>query len=286
MDKRDFSIRLANAPDVSVVCSEGLQGFDFSKDLLRSPPERMLMSFRDLQEMESAHAIRQRGIPIEELNDMKIHPHFGVFWPARADYRYLVQTAPLQEHHKVLAIDVGTGTGCLALILAHRGVKNVLATDIDERAVKCAKDNVSRFGMTDRIHVEQCDLFPVNSALKASLVVFNPPWIPGETTSLAERAVFDTKDSQTLRSFLQQLPDRLTDNGIAWLIISDFAELLGLRQHGELESLFAKEHLHVVERMEIPATHPRALEKASKTDLLLKLRKQEKVSLWCLAKDT
>jgi len=280
MNRDTFQIQLDHAPDVSQQCREALDEFLPNG----SPSRRMLISFRDLQEVQSAYEVRQRGVPVPELgDDARIYPHFGVFWPARSDYRYLVKTAPLPHPGPRVAVDIGTGTGCLALILAQRGIEHVVATDIDIRAVACARDNIQRFGYSDRIQVHQSDLFPAEDLdQRASLIVFNPPWIPGNAASTVERAVFDTKDSDVLKAFLREAPRRLDDGGVIWLLISDFAELLGLRKPGELETYFEAAGLRVLDRLEAPASHPKALNKSSKTDLLLRLRKQEKVSLWRL----
>ena len=51
----------------------------------------------------------------------------------RGEYLDLVAKAPLPSRE--LAFDIGTGTGVLAAILARRGVKRVVATDLDPRAL-------------------------------------------------------------------------------------------------------------------------------------------------------
>ena len=74
-----------------------------------------------------------------------------------------------------LAFDIGTGTGVLASVLARRGVQRVVATDIDPRALACARDNIRRLGLQAQVEVLAADLFPTG---KSPLLVCNPPYIP------------------------------------------------------------------------------------------------------------
>ena len=55
-------------------------------------------------------------------------------------------------------IDIGTGTGILAIAAAHMGANPILATDLDHVAVRVAKENVEINGFSDRIRVVEGDL--------------------------------------------------------------------------------------------------------------------------------
>ncbi len=69
-------------------------------------------------------------------------------------------------------MDVGTGSGILAIAAARLGARNVLAVDIDPDAVKVARENVSHNGVDDRVRVIQGDL--VNGeAMPCELAVAN-----------------------------------------------------------------------------------------------------------------
>lgn len=58
-------------------------------------------------------------------------------------------------------IDIGTGTGILAIAAAHMGAKEVLATDLDAMATRVAAENVRVNGFEDRISVRCGDLLDV-----------------------------------------------------------------------------------------------------------------------------
>ena len=173
------------------------------------------------------------------------------------------------------AFDIGSGTGVLASILATRGIRRVIGTDLDERAIACARENVARLGLDGQVSIVRADLFPDD---RADLVVCNPPWIPAPAATSADHAVYDP-DSQMLRGFLAGLADHLNPGGEGWLIISDIAERLGLRSRDELLDLIDASGLEIVARLDTRPTHSRAFDA---TDPLHAARAAEVTSLWRL----
>jgi len=86
----------------------------------------------------------------------------------------------------------------LSAVLAKRGVKRIVATDQDPRALACARENLTRLGYDSQVELIAADLFPEG---RAPLVVCNPPWVPARPSSPIEHAVYDP-DSRMLRGFL------------------------------------------------------------------------------------
>ena len=70
-------------------------------------------------------------------------------------------------------IDIGTGTGILAIAAAHMGAKQVLATDLDAVAVRVAKENVAVNGFAEVIEVRCGDLLEAVDADPADVVIAN-----------------------------------------------------------------------------------------------------------------
>ena len=155
-----------------------------------------------------------------------------------------------------------------------RGIQHVIGTDQDLRAVECARDNIARLGLQHQVQILQCDLFPPLDP--ADLIVCNPPWIPARPSSPLERAIYDP-DNQMLRSFLTGVSHYLKPNGEIWLIMSNFAEHLGLRTHEQWSSLIASAGLKVVDKRDAKPHHPRTTDTS---DPLHAARKAEIVSLW------
>jgi ribosomal protein L11 methyltransferase len=69
-------------------------------------------------------------------------------------------------------LDIGTGTGILAMAAAHAGASQVLAIEPDENAAACARENVSRNGLRERIHIETGG-HEDHDTLEADLIVAN-----------------------------------------------------------------------------------------------------------------
>jgi len=257
-------IPLRRAPDVRSACIEAYGPAD----------EGYVLSLRELLGVIGAHEWRRNGVPIAALGGDRIHPHYGVFSPVRGEYLELVEQAPLPSAE--LAFDIGTGTGVLAAILARRGVKKIVATDMQERALACAQDNLERLNLTQQVTLVQADLYPPG---RAGLVVCNPPWLPGRPSSILEQAVYDP-DSRMLKGFLDGLRDHLLPGGEGWLILSDFAELLGLRSRDDLLAMIDRAGLVVLGRTDIRPRHPKSTDAS---DPLHAARRQEVTSLWQLA---
>lgn len=264
----DHSIPLRRAPDVSAACIEACG----------PTKEPYVASLRGLLGLISAHEWRKNGVEISTLNE-RIHPHYGVYSPIRGEYIDLVAGAPLPELCKTqsVAFDIGTGTGVLAAVLARRSVKRIIATDQDQRALACARENIARLGLDTQVEVVEADLFPKG---RAALIVCNPPWVPARPSSPLEYAIYDP-ESRMLKGFLNGLAAHLEDGGEGWLILSDLAEHLELRTRAALLEMIAAASLQVLGRINVKPHHPKV---SDISDALHAARKAEVTSLWRLGK--
>ncbi len=262
----DYRCALRRAPDPSAACIEALGAG-------QGPT---VLSLRELLGIIGAHEWRIHGVEISG-HGLRIHPHYGVFAPLRQEYVGLVAQAPLPAALAAhdLAFDIGTGTGVLAAVLARRGIGQIVATDLEPRALACARENLERLGLMNQVSLRQVDLFPDE---QAALIVCNPPWIPARAGSALERAVYDP-DSVMLLGFLRGLGAHLVPGGEGWLILSDLAEHLGLRTREQLLAAFDAAGLQVLGRIDTRPTHPRA---SDPEDPLSAARMAERTSLWRL----
>lgn len=262
----DHGVPLRRAPDVRTVCEE----------VYGVGTEPYIASLRGLQGLIGAYEWRKNGVDIPALG-ARIHPYYGVFAPIRGEYVGLVNDAPLPEliAQQSVAFDIGTGTGVLAAVLARRGIKRIVATDQDRRALVCAQANLLRLGYAAQADVVQADLFPEG---RAALIVCNPPWVPARPSSPLEFAVFDP-ESRMLRGFLNGLSAHLMPGGEGWLLLSDLAEHLGLRSRDELLAAIEEAGLMVAGKSDVKPRHPRV---SDVSDPLHAARAAELTSLWRL----
>ena len=263
-----YNISLRRAPDVKAACEHA-----YGKS-----SQTIVVSLREILGLVGAYEWSKSGVDISVINN-KIYPSYGVFSPIRGEYLDLVDVSPLPIPCN-LAFDIGTGTGVLAAVLANRGVTKIVATDNSHRALDCALKNINLLGLKPNVTLVEANLYPKAEYGKADLIVCNPPWLPAHPSSALESAIYDEK-SKMLKGFLNGLADHLSLHGEGWLILSDFAEHLGLRTRDELLGWIAAAGLKVLERTDTKARHSKTLDAS---DPLHLARKAEVTSLWRLAK--
>lgn len=100
----------------------------------------------------------------------------------RPDTEILVETAlkRTQEIEDGRALDLCTGSACVALVLAKRRPNwEITATDIAADAIEVARKNAERLGLLDRIRLLVGDLTePLAADERFHLITANPPYIP------------------------------------------------------------------------------------------------------------
>lgn len=259
----NYAVALRRGPNVRDACED-----------VWGPPDARgtVVSLRELLGILGARQWREKGVEVPGLPG-RIHAHYGVFTPTRGEYPQLLLRAPAPTGKRVF--DVGTGTGVLGLLLLARGAQEVIATDQDPRAVACANENAQRLGFAGRFRAMEADLFPEGAA---DLIVFNPPWLPEPPKSRMDRAIYDP-GGEVLRAFLQRAPTHLHPGGELWLLISDLAELLGLRARGELDALIERSGLTVAFTEQVRPAHSKSRDEA---DPLHEARASETTTLYCL----
>lgn len=151
------------------------------------------------------------GIDVVVLPDV-FNPR--VFGSSDCLVRAVRQTTFAPAARRVL--ELGTGTGVNAIAAAMRG-GDVVATDINPAAVRCARMNVTMHGLEDRVDVRQGDLFAPVRGESFDLVLFNPPFFDGHPTSDRDRA---WRSVDVLERFGEGLDEALSEGGRALVVVS------------------------------------------------------------------
>jgi ribosomal protein L3 glutamine methyltransferase len=125
------------------------------------------------------------------------------------------------------AADVCTGSGCLAILLAHQfaGAK-VDAIELSPGALAVAKFNVATHGLAKRVRLFHSDVFDAVPSAKYDLILSNPPYVPtrelrglpAEFKNEPAMALDGGRDGlDIIRKLLRQSRDRLQPHGIVML---------------------------------------------------------------------
>lgn len=109
-------------------------------------------------------------------------------------------------------LDVGTGSGILALFAAKLGAKEVLALDIDRVAVKVAKENVARNGLRGKIKVRWGSLIPTEESPFIDVSALRPFGL-----------VLANITAPVIKSMARELSAALAPNGL--LIVSGIIQV-------------------------------------------------------------
>jgi len=119
-----------------------------------------------------------------------------------------------------VALDMGCGTGYLALMLHRQGVSQVWASDVHPPAVACARKNVNRNAPQASVQVIHSDLFHnVPASIQFDLIVFNQPFGPGRGDTVC--GCGPDGGSNITRRFLLAAPSHLSPQGVILMAFSD-----------------------------------------------------------------
>ncbi len=152
-------------------------------DLDRPLSKEELAAFRALIERRMSGEPTQYLTGVKEFYNRTFKVDARVLIP-RPETELLVEAAlrALPKDAPSRALDVCTGSGCIAISLAaERPQASVLATDLSPDACALARENAEALGVGARVTVVQGDLFaPVPADARFQLVVSNPPYIASE----------------------------------------------------------------------------------------------------------
>jgi methylase of polypeptide subunit release factors len=201
---------------------------------------------RDIATAHRAHVAAQTVAAVFDVDGLSIHAPAGVYHPAEGSSTrfFIAALAELSVPDAAPLLEIGTGTGAIAMAMAARFDRPVEACDISEASVAAARENVAR--NADRLRrpvtVTTGDLFSACHGRRHGLVVFNNPLIDAPFDAAIDRQSLSDPGGGILSRFLGACGDHLVEGGVA---------LFGLCSNTAFEVLDDHAHAYRVVRAEI-----------------------------------
>jgi release factor glutamine methyltransferase len=185
-----------------------------------------LQKFREFVRRRASREPLQYITGVQEFFKLKFEVTPDVLIP-RPETELIVEAAlDLLRHDTAPVIaDIATGSGCIIVSLLHEldGARGV-ATDNSLAALDVARRNAKRHGVADRLELIQTDLVcALSTTANCSLIVSNPPYIPGADIDTLSPEVRDHEPRDALasgdnglahiRELLRTTPPLLCDGG-------------------------------------------------------------------------
>ncbi|MBO85906.1 MAG: hypothetical protein CL927_11155 [Deltaproteobacteria bacterium] len=185
--------------------------------------DRFWLPLVDIQALRTADRRFRQGVPYSVLGHA-LHPWYGTYAPKRTEHLELFGTwLSAYGGLKDTAIDVGTGCGVLAFMLARAGFADVRAVDVNPNAVESVRRDLARQAERPAIRVRTSNLLEVVRQ-PADLIVFNPPWIAGIVDDPLDTALF--YDDDLFERFFDESSGLLNPQGKVVLVFSNVLTLL------------------------------------------------------------
>lgn len=161
---------------------------------------------------------------IKRLCDMDVTIYPNVY-PPGTDSIVLTDTVKTSEGE--VCLDIGTGTGIVALKMRKLGASRVVGVDMNPRSVENAKENAKIMQLSN-IEFKISDLFNNVQEEQFDVIAFNPPYTDKLASNEIDICFFD-KEHAIVHRFFQRARNYLKTNGriyLAWSNISDKPDLI------------------------------------------------------------
>lgn len=209
------------------------------------------LSFPQLQGLNSSWQWYVRGIELPGI-DHSLHPFYGTYFPTRFDHLELFASwLHTFEGSRTLAFDIGTGCGIMALQLSRAAFPRIVATDINPNAIESVRRHLAQHP-AQAIEPVVGDLFG-DHCETADLVVFNPPWMPGEPEGPIDQAIY--YEDRFFERFFEQAVSHMNDDARLVILFSNLPQLAsGEAIHPVEQELSANARFSLVQKLERPVT--------------------------------
>jgi release factor glutamine methyltransferase len=182
--------------DLLLASALGCDRLTLFLDIDRPLREQDLTAFRDMLRRRGRREPLQYILGEREFYSLAFEVNPSVLIP-RPESEMLVEmalTALAEASSPRRWADIGTGSGCLAVAVAHGAAPehHGWATDLSPDALAVATRNAGRHGVTTRLSFAHGDLFePLTGRGPFDLILSNPPYIASAERAALEPEVVD-----------------------------------------------------------------------------------------------
>ncbi|MYN04042.1 methyltransferase [Pseudoduganella sp. DS3] len=156
----------------------------------------------------------------------KFHVYPNTFWPF-LDSQPLVRNFRIQRGESVL--DVGTGSGVIAIFACYQQASRVLALDLNPAAIRSAHHNAQAHGFVGVMEVRHSDLFDSVGDERFDVITANLPFRDKPAPDVVARSQWDT-DFRTNRRFFEEVAQYLKPGGRIYFAHSNFGAVDEVRR--------------------------------------------------------
>lgn len=124
-------------------------------------------------------------------------------------------------------LDLGTGTGLIAIMLAQRSEAQITAVELEQNAYQQAVENAENSAFSTRINVLNQDIFTLNLTQQFDLIVANPPYFEHSLAARNQARDLARAVNSSHFEWLKIAEKHLSPNGkISFILPTDMAEKL------------------------------------------------------------
>lgn len=185
----------------------------------QATPEEMKVLYPRLKQLMEDHNQQKKPV-LETIVGKPFWVYPSVFNPTKGRASTIL-LGHLKFPKETTILDVGTGCGLYGIISLYQGAKQVVATDINPRAIACARRNVKLHKMADRMQVRKGNVFSaIKENEKFDVIIANPPFFRApqvKPLDYIKRCFLDQK-AHFLYEFLHSARNHLTEKGKILLV--------------------------------------------------------------------
>lgn len=234
------------------------------------------LTFTQIQGLNSAWQWYKNGITIPVLRN-KLHPYYGTYFPTRFNHLELFDNwLKRYDGPKKTAIDVGIGSGVLALQMIKSGFQKVFGTDTNPNSIVGLAESMGDTKLSRKIELDYASLFG-KFEKQTELIVFNPPWLPkNHSLDKIDEAIY--YNDTLFTDFFAAAKKRLLPDGKLVLLFSNLAQITEVTKEHPI-----KKELAIGDRFQLERCIKKSVKNASKkTTRDQHWRALEEVELWVL----